>query len=164
MKKIKLGILATHPIQYYVPLYRYLAQHKELELTVFYCQKPSPEQQGIGFNIPFTWDINLTSGYQYVWLVNKSAKPNLQSFWGCDTPEIATIIREQKFDAFLVSGWYNQSMWQAITACWINEVPILVRGDSHLRMSSSSYKQFFKRIIYPLFISRFSSCLAVGLS
>jgi len=160
--KAKLGILSTHPIQYYAPLFRYLAEDSSLDLTVYYCQNPTPEQQGAGFGIAFNWDVDLTSGYRTVWLKNVSRHPDLQKYSGCDTPEITDIIKRERFDAFLTLGWYTKSMWQAMRACWKTVTPLLVRGDSHLHVDSGWLKQTAKDMAYPLFMKRFSACLAVG--
>lgn len=160
--KIKLGILAAHPIQYYAPLFRRLARIQNLDLTVFYGHRPTPAQQGIGFGVSFHWDVDLTEGYPHVWLNNRSKRPGLQNFNGCDTPEISGIIHQEQFDAFLVLGWNTKSMWQAIQACWQTETPLMVRGDSHLRASMFPPKRFIKKLVYPFFIKRFACCLAVG--
>src|SRR3989338_2518915 len=122
---IKLGILATHPIQYYAPLFRRLARIQNLNLAVFYGHNPTSEQQGIGFDVSFHWDVDLTEGYPHVWLNNRSKRPGLQNFSGCDTPEISGIIHREQFDAFLVLGWNTKSMWQAMKACWQTHTPLL---------------------------------------
>jgi len=160
--KSKLGILCTHPIQYYAPLFRYLAQKTEVEPFVFYCHNPNPDQQGVGFEVPFSWDVDLMSGYRYQWLNNKSKRPGLLNFNGYDTPEIVDIINREKFDAFLIQGWNTKSMWQAIRACWKTNTPLLVRSDSHLHTSTSFLKRAVKELIYPYFIKKFFACLAVG--
>lgn len=160
--KAKLGILTTHPIQYYAPLFRHLSGVEGLESTVYYCLKPTSEQQGTGFGIPFEWDLDLVSGYNSKWLKNESRCPDLQRFSGCDTPGIADIIERERFDAFLTIGWYTKSMWQAIRACWRSGTPLLVRGDSHLYGDSAWPAKIIKRIAYPWFMKRFFACLAVG--
>ena len=61
---MRLGILVSHPIQYYSPWFRALAQR--LDLEVFYAYKGSPGQQAdAGFGVPFEWDIDLLSGYSH---------------------------------------------------------------------------------------------------
>lgn len=160
--KFKLGVLSSHPIQYYAPLFRSLSANSEIELTVFYCHKPDPVQQGAGFGVPFQWDVDLESGYPSVWLQNKARRPGLRRFLGCDTPEIGRIIRERKFDSFLVLGWNHKSMWQAMKACWDSGTPLMVRGDSHLYMGTSPVKSILKNVFYPHFIRKFAVCLAVG--
>ncbi len=158
----KLGVLCTHPIQYYSPLWRALAKDPRVDITVYYCQNPTPDLQGEGFGISFLWDVDLLSSYHSVWLKNISKTPDLKTFGGCDTPEIGKIIREKKFDAFLVLGWAKKSMWQAMAACWKTRTPLLVRGDSHLHTQTSLLKRAIKDIFYPHFIKKFDACLAVG--
>lgn len=148
----RLGILATHPIQYYAPLYRALAT--QVDLTVYFAHRPTPEEQGVGFGVPFTWDIDLTGGYDHVVLGGR--------FGDLSTPEIAGEIRRHRFDAFVVHGWNARCYWQAMRACWATKTPMLVRGDSQLSDDRSWLKRGLKRFTYPRFIRRFAACLAVG--
>ena len=163
MKKINLGILSTHPIQYDAPFFRRLAACQDMDTSVFYCLNPAPSQQGVGFGTSFLWDVDLTGGYRHRFLKNVSSKPGLASFNGCNTPQIADIIRDGGFDAFLVLGWNTRSMWQAMLASWKHGVPVLVRADNQLDASGNPAKGAGKRLVYPWFIRKFSVCLARGL-
>lgn len=163
IKKYKIGILATHPIQYYTPWYRELAKYPEIELEVFYCHAQTPEGQArAGFAVSFAWDIPLFEGYKYRFLVNKSRRPDVSNFFGCDTPEIKQIIAKGSFDAFIVHGWSVLSFWQAIIACWKTRTPLFVRGDSHLGLCTSAIKRGLKYLFYRWFIPRFDAYLVVG--
>jgi glycosyltransferase involved in cell wall biosynthesis len=159
---VRLGILATHPIQYYVPLYRALAGRPGLDLTVYFAHQPTAEEQGVGFGVPFTWDDDLTRGYANIFLTNCSPGPNRDRFWDYHTPAIAAIVERGRFDAFLVHGWQTRSYWQAMVACWRAGTPVYVRGDSQLRDDASALKRFVKRRAYPRFVGRFAACLSVG--
>jgi len=162
-KKYSLGILATHPIQYYVPWYQALARHPEIQLRVFYCHRQTPQGQAeAGFGVCFDWDIPLFDGYAYQFLTNKSHHPNVYTFFGCDTPEIMRIISDNSFDAFIVQGWSMLSFWQAIIACWRTHTPVLVRGDSQLLTRRFFLKRVLKYLIYRWFIPRFDAYLVVG--
>ena len=160
-RSLRLGVLATHPIQYFAPLFRYLAADPRMELDVYYAHRPTAEEQGTGFGVAFEWDVDLTSGYRHRFLVNRAATPSLVAFSGCDTPEIADIVRRERFDAFLVLGWNMKSYWQAQLACWRAGIPVLVRGDSQLA-PTPPLKSAAKRIAYPFFIGRYAACLATG--
>lgn len=161
--KYKIGILATHPIQYYVPWYRELAGSPQIRLEVFYCHAQTPRDQArAGFNIAFAWDVPLLEGYKYRFLDNKSRHPNVYTFFGCNTPGIKQIILDGSYDAFIVQGWNVLSFWQAIRACWKAHTPLLVRGDSHLGLCTSPIKKWLKYIFYRWFIPRFDAYLAVG--
>jgi len=157
---MRLGILASHPIQYQAPWFRELSKSATVE--VFFALQPSPEEQGAGFGSAFTWDVDLLSGYQNRFLSNRAATPSTERFSGCDTPQIADIIKTARFDAFIVCGWNLKSYWQAIRACRRSGVPVMVRGDSQLATPRSPVIQLAKEIIYPRLLRQFDGFLSVG--
>ena len=169
MIPLRLGVLATHPIQYHAPLYRELAATEDVDLTVFFCHRPTPKEQGVGFGVEFEWDVDLTSGYRHVWLENVSPNPSVAAFRGCDTPGIVDWIQGRQgapFHTFIVHGWAWKSCWQAFRACWRARTPLVVRGDSQLPSGRQGWrarlKQAAKRVLYPLMMKRFDLCLAYG--
>lgn len=158
---MRIGILVSHPIQYYTPLFRVLAQR--VDLSVFYATRGSPTAQArAGFGVEFDWDVDLLSGYDHVFLHNVAATPSPNTFWGCDTPEISAVIKSGNFDAFIVFGWYLKAHWQAIRACRRCNVPVLVRGDSQLRTPRSALKKAVKRQVYRVLLRQFDGFLTVG--
>lgn len=158
---MRLGAIASHPIQYQAPLFRSLSQ--SCDLTVFFCHSPTADEQGVGFGNRFEWDIDLKSGYQSRSLKNVSKKPDTHSFFGCDTPEIKSVIEAERFDAFLIQGWHLKAYWQAVNACKKTKTLSLIRGDSHLLTPRSILKRVFKAIAYPPIIRRFDRYLYVGI-
>jgi len=162
MARYSLGILSTHPIQYHSAWFRGLADHPELNIHVYYCHKATPaEQSRAGFGVEFDWDVPLLDGYSYSFLTNV-ADAGRGSFARLDTPEIKDIIRQREYGAILVNGWHYKSAWQAIWACWQENVKVLVRSDSHLHTPRSAAKRAFKVLTYGCFVPRFDACLAVG--
>lgn len=157
---MRLGILASHPIQYQAPLFKVLA--RRMDLHVFFAHSPTPQQQAIGFGGEFRWDVDLVSGYRATFLENRSSRPSTDAFFGCDTPQVGDAVREGKFDAFLVMGWYLKSYLQAMRACRANAVPLMVRGDSQLSTQRSPLKAALKSWIFPWMLRRFDACLYVG--
>ena len=161
MKRRRLGILATHPIQYYASWYRALAQ--QALLTVFFAHEQSAsEQADAGFGVAFDWDVPLLDGFEARFLRNRSPRPNVSTFLGCDTPDIESEIRNGGFDAFIVHGWYTKSFLQALRACRRHRVPVLVRGDSQLVTHRSFLWKLTKRPLYQWLLSRFDGYLCVG--
>ena len=158
---MRLGVLATHPIQYHAPLYRALAQR--LDLSVYFAhQQTAQGQADAGFGVAFEWDVPLLDGYPYQFLTNTSKSPDVSTFRGCSTPDITSIIERERFDAFIVNGWYNQSFWQAIRACWRTGTPLFIRGDSQLSTPRSLPLRLAKEAVYRAFIPRFDAYLVVG--
>ena len=71
---VRIGLLASHPIQYHAPLFRELAQR--CDLTVYFAHRQTPEgQAAAGFGLPFEWDIDLLSGYRHRFLHNNAKSP-----------------------------------------------------------------------------------------
>ena len=158
---MRLGILTTHPVQYYVPLYRALA--RELDLEVFFSHRQTAAgQAAAGFGVGFEWDVPLLDGYAHTFLDNRARRPSTDTFAGTHTPEIGRLIRQGKFDAFLVQGWYTRSLWQAMIACWTSGTPLLIRGDSHLGTPRSGVRRAVKEVLYRSFIPRYDGYLVVG--
>lgn len=157
----RLAILASHPIQYYAPLFRELANH--IDLHVFYADTSTPEQQAAaGFGTGFEWDIDLTSGYSHSFLNNVAKVPSTSSFSGCDTPEVGARLREGQFGAVLATGWHLKSMLQGIWHAKRQGMQVLVRGDSHLDTPRGALKSAVKSLSYPLLLRVFDACLYVG--
>ena len=77
-KKIKVNYYLSHPIQYFSPLLRKMAQVFDLE--VFYFSDASIKGNlDKGFNQEVKWDIPLLDGYKYKFLKNFSRRKNLSN-------------------------------------------------------------------------------------
>jgi glycosyltransferase involved in cell wall biosynthesis len=64
-------------------------------LEVFFAHRQSAAEQGkAGFGVAFDWDVDLLSGYHHRFLRNVSTRPGVDHFFGCDTPEIANIVKK----------------------------------------------------------------------
>ncbi|MGI8960854.1 MAG: glycosyltransferase family 4 protein [Bryobacteraceae bacterium] len=154
------GILASHPIQYQAPWFRSLG--RELDLEVFFAHRPDAEEQSVGFGGAFEWDVDLLSGYQHSFLANRAQRPNSSHFFGCDTLELSNLIKRERFNAFIVSGWNLKTYWQAVRACRRERIPVLVRGDSQLTSSTAHLKRIAKQLTYPFMLRQFDGFLSVG--
>jgi glycosyltransferase involved in cell wall biosynthesis len=158
---MRLAFVTSHPIQYYAPLFRALAQR--LDLVVFFAHRATASDQAkAGFGVEFDWDVALLAGYAHEFLRNVARRPALDRLSGCDTTEIGERIREGQFDAVLVQGWYLKSFLQAVFAAKLQGLPVLVRGDSHLDTPRSALKRTAKSVAYPAFLRLFDAALHVG--
>jgi glycosyltransferase involved in cell wall biosynthesis len=159
-QSLRLGVLVSHPIQYYSPWFRDLAQR--LHIDVFYSHRQNADgQAAAGFGVAFDWDTPLLEGYSYRWLENVAKVPSISGFFGCDNPELSDIVKHGNYDAFLIFGWNRKSSWQAMRACWSNGTRVFMRGDSHL-MGSSRMKNVVKKLPYSMFLKRIDSHLYPG--
>jgi glycosyltransferase involved in cell wall biosynthesis len=158
---MRLGVLATHPIQNHAPIFRELA--RRCAVTVYFAHRQTPQGQAeAGFGVPFEWDVDLLSGYHSTFLNNRSRRPATNTFFGCDTPDIDEVVDTGRFDAFLVMGWAVKSYWQAVRACRRRNVPVLVRGDSQLAARRALAVHVLKELFYPRLLRLFDGFLYVG--
>jgi glycosyltransferase involved in cell wall biosynthesis len=157
----RLAIVASHPIQYQAPWFRALA--RATDATVFFCHRQdAADQARAGFGVAFDWDVPLLDGYRHEWLENRASAPDVSRTGGCDTPSIADRLRDGRFDACIVSGWYLKSYLQAIQACRRLGIPVLLRGDSHLRTPRPKVVTLAKYLPYRWLLNGVNGHLYVG--
>jgi len=158
---VRLGVLISHPIQYFSPWFRDLA--RVLDLQVFYIHRQTANDQArAGFGVDFDWDVPLLTGYEHAWLKNEARKPGVERFFGCDVPTLKNVLRGANLDALLVFGWRHKSSWQAYRACRQLGIPILMKGDSGLHTPRSHLKRAVKRMLYGFLLPRFDGHLYIG--
>lgn len=158
---MRLGVLATHPIQNHAPVFRALA--RLCDLKVLFAHRQTPEGQAeAGFGVAFDWDVDLLSGYDSAFLDNRSRHPATNRFFGCDTPDIDEAVERGRFDGFLVTGWGIKSYWQAVRACRRHGVPVLIRGDSQLAERRNLPLRLAKELLYPRLLRSFDGFCYVG--
>jgi glycosyltransferase involved in cell wall biosynthesis len=149
--KIRLGIVATHPIQYQVPWFRALADHPEIDLTVYFVEIPDGERQGVGFGRSFQWDIPMLEGYQYQVLGNATRHPTLDRFRGSRVRHFGRRLRQDRIETLLVTGWNALSLIQAAGAARRRNLPVAIRGDSNALAPRSRWKKLGHRVLLRLY-------------
>ena len=157
---IKLGIVATHPIQYHAPLFRHLAGRPELQLIVYFGLIPNADQQGVGFGQPFVWDVPLLAGYDWKVLPNTANRPNLDSFMGIRTPSVRQHLIRDQIEVVLITGWQTLSLVQAIWACHQLRIPCMLRAESN----AIRIRSFTTRILHRFLLPHFQAYLVIGKS
>ena len=147
----RLLLVSSHVVQYASPIFRKMAKDPRLDILVAYCSMQGAES-GIdpGFGVEVTWDEPQLEGYDWVHPANRAPRPGVGRFFGLFNPGLWRVIRDGKFDAMYVSGYFYASAWIAILAAKVHGVPILFTTDGHnLRTWStqSAWKQRFKKFL-----------------
>lgn len=156
----KLAILATHPIQYQVPWFRGLANRSDLALKVYYSMLPDGKQQGVGFGVAFQWDIPMFDGYAWEVLENTSRSPELERFFGANTPAIGAVLARDRPDAVIITGWHSWSMLQGLWACVRLGIPTIIRAESN----ALRRRIWWIRAAHRILLSQFDAFLAIGIA
>jgi len=158
MYRSRLGIVISHPIQYYAPWFRRLAKEPTIELRVFYLDQQGLRQtEDREFGKTFSWDIDLLSGYNHEFVPNEAKQPGTQHFFGLRNPTLHAAIRRFSPHYLLLFGYNYYSQLSLVLR---RPAPLLFRGDSTLMRPNplSGLKRIALRLIY----SRFTAFLPVG--
>lgn len=165
-KRYKLAIVATHIIQYAVPLYHKINSHPDIDLTVYFCS-----DQGLGlkkddkFGMKVRWDNVNLSGLNCKFLHNYSPFPNVYNFWGLINFGILNELRESKYDAIFINGYYTISAWLTFLAAYLNKTALILTGEP-----PSPYKSRLKgfiglqirSLVLPILLNISSAILYIG--
>lgn len=129
----RLALIVSHPIQYYVPLYRCLASRRDLEIKVFFTwHAGGAPVADHGFRTSFAWDIPMTCGYDFEVVNNTSPDPGTHRFLGLRNPTLVQRVIAWRPDLAIIHGWAWLSHLRALYAFGMLNIPTLLRGDSHL--------------------------------
>jgi glycosyltransferase involved in cell wall biosynthesis len=130
-RPIRLAIILSHPVQYYSPLFRRLAQRPEIDLTVLYSSLagalPAVDRD---FGVTVAWDRPLLEGYKSKALKNfwRGARGG---FWSYASPGVMAEMWCGQYDAVLVYGWGHLTAWLAILAAGSTNRAFIITGDSN---------------------------------
>lgn len=154
----RLAVVASHPIQYYAPWFRWMSRHG-WTLRVFYLWdfgvRPSHDAE---FGRSVEWDVDLLSGYEHEFVPNVSDAPGTHHFGGLNNPTLSSRLRAWSPDAILLFGYkYHTHLRLLLHA----PAPLIFRGDSHLLDAPPSLA---KRMSLRLLFTRFSAVTFTGVA
>ena len=160
----KLAVLNTHPIQYFAPLYRRLAQEPDIDLTVYFCSRQGAEEYvDEGFGERIKWDRSLLEGYEHKFLKNWRTGDRVGGFWSLINPAIVSELRNHRYDALIVNGHTPATYLLGILAAKVLGVTVMMRCDTHLGLQRSAFKQFLRKPLMRFLYNRIcGACLPVG--
>lgn len=147
-RRVKVGLLVSHPIQYFVPVYRELARTPGIDLTVIYRTRMGVEPyHDRGFDRVVKWDVPLTDGYRHCFLSEKKALD------GFEAGIVGTVIRS-RFDVLVVHGYDQLTNLVAILVAKLAGTRVVIRGDTRLQrhhLAAPAWKRVLKRMLFKVF-------------
>jgi glycosyltransferase involved in cell wall biosynthesis len=127
--RCRLAILASHPIQYFTPLYRRLTIQPALDVDVLYCRdygvRPRYDRN---FGRTVVWDTDQLSGYNSRFLWNASPITDTFNPLHAVNPGAFTAML-RGYDALWVNGYLYPSNWIAIAGARLRGTKVLVRSE-----------------------------------
>jgi glycosyltransferase involved in cell wall biosynthesis len=159
----KVAIVATHPIQYYAPWFRFIAEQAALTVRVFYLWDFGVKaQRDPGFERDLQWDVPLLSGYEHEFVPNTSGNPGTHRFFGLLNPTLVQRLKAFAPDAVLLLGYNHASLMRLIFSWPRTRAPLVFRGDSHLIGRSERGFGALRRAVITRIFKRFAAVLYVG--
>ena len=128
----RLAVVASHPIQYFTPLYRRLARQPGIELDVFFRRDYGVRERfDKQFNQTVTWDTDLLSGYNHRFLWSVSHIRDTFNPLHAINPGAFTRLLDG-YDAVWVNGYLYPSNWLTAAAAALRNTRFLVRSELRL--------------------------------
>lgn len=163
MNRVRIAVVNSHPIQYFAPLYACLNRDNGLELTALYCSDIGLRGDvDPSFKQILKWDVDLLSGYRAVFLGKRASKRVLNGFWSLIVPEIWSEIRSGRYDVVWLHGYSYAAHLVAFLAAKSKGLPIFMRGETHLGLSRSGWKQRMHNLLFSRAFRSVDALLAIG--
>ena len=145
-KKLKLAIVVSHPIQYFVPIYKLLARSDSIELIViYYSDAGARTYYDSQFEKEIQWDIDLLGGYKYEILEKGKPVGKDRSFWEIDSKKLESVFDKFKPDAVVLNGYSQRLQWRAWQWARKHNSTLLYISDSNLKNKSRKiWRKAFK--------------------
>jgi glycosyltransferase involved in cell wall biosynthesis len=145
--RIKLLIVVSHPIQYFVPVFKNLAARAELDLLVIYHHRAGLDKyHDPGFGQAVQWDIPLLDGYKYEFLSTAHRAKLID--W-----RIAQSLYRFRPNAVIIHGYNTATNVLAAAMAILLRASCVLRGDTKLARdhSGASLKALCKQFLFRLF-------------
>jgi len=143
---MRLAIIATHPVQYYAPVFKLLQESPDMEIRVFYTWgEKAIAKFDPGFGHKVDWDIPLLQGYDFDWVSNTASDPGSHHRNGIINPGLIDQINQWQPSALLVFGWAYHSHLKAIRH-YHHKLPVYFRGDSTLLDVKPGIRAFLRSV------------------
>ncbi|HYF98353.1 MAG TPA: glycosyltransferase family 4 protein [Coxiellaceae bacterium] len=162
MAKLRLAWLATHPVQYQVPLLRAIAACPDIELKVFYFSDFSTRGYvDREFGRAVEWDVPLLEGYDYEF-ITQSQSDGI-SFLQPRIASLTKYLNARDFDAVMTQGWNHYGYIAAVHQAKHANLKLLLRCEATDHVSrAQGLKAWLREKIVHYILKRADHLLAIG--
>lgn len=163
-KRFRLAVVNSHPIQYFAPLFRRIAESPDIDITVYYCSKQGLQTGFVdpGFGVEVVWDVPLLEGYNYKILPNLFGDHGVRGFFSPINPSIIPELKRGQFDAVVIHGHNLATNLIALIAAKSFGTSVFMRSETHLLLKRHAFKALFRPSVMKLFYRLCDACLYIG--
>ncbi len=161
-RPITVAHLVSHPVQYFAPLYRELAERPEIDLTVyFYSDATAREFRDEGFGRVLSWDRPLLDGYRYRMLPSASRTDISGRFVKNPNWDVVREVMSAGYDVVWAHGYAHLTTWLAAAAARSRGTQLLLRDEQTLLHGRAPHKRALKAVALRALYSQ-ASALYIG--
>lgn len=158
---LKVAHLVSHPIHYFVPLYRELARRSDVDLTVyFYFDVTHEPFHDPGFDREIVWTRDLLAGYR-----SRICRSATRTDLGNATRRVhIDLLREliaEDYDVIWTHGYAHLTTWLAVALARMRGMRLLLRTEQTLLERRSLHRRLLKEFVLPM-LFRNASALYIG--
>jgi glycosyltransferase involved in cell wall biosynthesis len=152
----RLGILATHPIQYQAPLYRELARRRVVDLEVAFLSSAGARPvYDPGFGVTLAWDIDVLGGYRSTVLPRTQLRGK-----GGWLLTASRWLRSQ--DVVVLHGHSDPDILLAAAVCRLHKIPYLLRGDAQPEPTATGLRRIARHLVAGTVVRNAAGALPIG--
>lgn len=153
----RVAVIVSHPIQYFVPLYRGLAASAALDLTVLFASRIGLEaRQDPGMGVELAWATDLLSGYDHRFLAHADRIAHA-GFFAVDNPDVERQLASVNPDIVILHGYASVTNLRALAWAKLNRRPAILASDASIDAAGRA-PAAAKRWL----LARFSAFLTLG--
>jgi glycosyltransferase involved in cell wall biosynthesis len=160
-----LAVYISHPIQYFAPLFRELAEIINLHVYYYNDFGQKIGQVDPGFGVPVRWNTPLLEGYEYTILepVSERARYSLKgSAVLKQHQQISLSMKNRPWNGVLLFGYSFLMDWFVLFHANMKRIPVFLISDSELLHERSWWRLALKEIPVRVFMRGLGGFLAVG--
>ncbi|MEH2392616.1 MAG: glycosyltransferase family 4 protein [Nostoc sp.] len=161
---IKLAILLTHPVQYFAPVFRELAQQPNLQIKVFFgCNHGVIPREDPNFGVVFQWDCQPTVGFEHEFLSDNY----LEDLKGLRGIRLATkafnAISSYQPDAILIFAYSPTFITASTLLLRLAGHKLMLRAETTDEALSRSYiKDKIRQLFLSFYYRQFTHFFPIG--
>ncbi|HEY4875511.1 MAG TPA: hypothetical protein VIH86_08075, partial [Puia sp.] len=153
----KIAYFLSHPIQYFSPLLKNIAE--KIDLTVYYFSDTTVSGNiDKGFGQEVKWDTPILEGYKYLFVKNYSGRKSLDNkCFDIFNPGVIKILWQEKASIVIVNGWSYSSNLITIFFARLFGKKVWLRAENPVNQELQKSKKilFIKKIFLKQFLFRF---------
>lgn len=167
-KKIRVGYLVTHPIQYQAPLLRLIAADRDIHLKAFFASDFSARAfHDPEFGRAVEWDVPLLEGYESevlpAWPGTRYPGDAYFDAWRPFSRGLRRRLRAGRFDALWIHGYARVPHIAAMLAAKSVGVRVLLRDETNaIGQARTGARAAAKRMAFGLIDRLVDSYLTIG--